>query len=123
MNSLVGIWVYAALIYQGKPIPPPNPDLKIYYSFETEQTNEIFYYRNNEKGFCKRKAEYKIVGSEIQQTVISTDEGNADFCSQDTDMQIGNFSKTKFEVIDNKLYLHLPLGEETLTYIWEKANE
>lgn len=123
MNSLLGIWVYVSLIYQGQPIPRPNPDLKIYYNFETEHINEIFYYRNNEKGFCKRKAEYQVVESEIQQTVISVDAGNADSCSQDTDMQIGNFSRTKFEVNGNKMYLYLPLGEESLIYVWEKVNE
>lgn len=123
MNSLIGIWMYASLIYQGQPIPPPNPDLKIYYNFETENINEIFYYRTNENGTCRRKAEYTLKNSELHQTVISIDPSNAEFCSQDTDMQLGNFSKTKYELKDNKMYLYLPLGDEYLIYVWEKVNE
>lgn len=123
MNSLIGIWLYASLIYQGQPIARPNPELKMYYTFESESINEIFYYRESEKGTCKRKAEYKIVDSEIQQTVISADPNNADICSQDTDMQVGKFSKTKFEVVGNKMYLHLPLGNESIIYVWDKVNE
>lgn len=123
MNSLIGLWVYASLIYQGKPIPPPNPDLKIYYNFESENRNELFYYRVNENGTCRRQAEYQINNTELKQTVISTDSTNASFCTDDTDMQMGNVSVTKYEIKDNKLYLYLSLGEEYLIYVWEKVNE
>lgn len=123
MNSLIGIWLYSSLIYQGQPLARPNPELKMYYSFENESVNEIFYFRNGEKGFCKRRASYRVVDSQIEQTVTATDPGNADFCSQDTDMQPGNFSKTRFEISGNRLYLHLPLGDESLTYVWEKQND
>lgn len=122
MNSLIGLWLYTSLIYQGQPLARPNPELKIYYSFENESVNEIFYFRENETGTCRRKAEYEIVDAEIRQKVTIVDPANAEICAQDTDMQLGNYSATKFEVIDDKLYLHLPLGEETLIYVWEKIN-
>lgn len=120
MNSLIGIWMYASLIYQGHPISRPDPSLQMYYTFESESINEIFYYRSGEKGFCKRKAKYTILKDEILQTVISVDENNADFCAQDTDMQIGNVSSAKFEIENNSLMLHLPLGDETIIYVWKK---
>lgn len=123
MNSLIGIWLYTSLIYQGHPIPRPNPALQMYYTFESNNVNEIFYYRTDEKGFCKRKAKYQIDNNEILQTVISVDENNADFCAQDTDMQIGNTSKTRFETTDNTLMLYLPLGEETIIYVWKRAEQ
>lgn len=123
MNSLIGLWLYTSLIYQGQPMDRPNLALKMYYSFESESVNEIFYYRDNEPGSCRRKAEYQIVDSEIRQKVTTVDAANADSCGQDTDMQLGNYSATKFEIIGNKLYLHLPLGEEILTYVWEKVND
>lgn len=123
MNSLIGLWLYTSLIYQGQPIARPNPELKMYYSFESESVNEIFYYREGEEGSCRRKAEYEVVNSEIRQKVIAVDPANAGVCAQDTDMQLGYYSVTKFEVIGNKMYLHLPLGEEILTYVWDKAND
>ncbi len=122
MNSLIGIWMYASLIYQGQPIPRPNPALQMYFTFESNSMNEIFYYRTGENGFCKRKATYHVEQDQIIQTVISLDENNADFCGQDTDMQIGNVSKTKFEIIDGSLKLFLPLGDETLIFVWSRTD-
>lgn len=123
MNSLIGIWMFVSVIYQGQLLPRPNPDLVIYYNFETENINEVFYFRKNERGTCRRKAEYQLKDSYLEQKVISTDPANAEFCSQDTDMQMGNFSRTKYEIKDGKLYLYLPLGEDGIVYIWEKTNE
>jgi hypothetical protein len=121
MNSLIGIWLYSSLIYQGHPTPRPDDSLKMYYSFENNNTNEIFYYRSNEEGFCKRKATYEVKNDEILQTVVSVDENNANFCAQDRDMQIGQVSTVKYSIVDNQLLLELPLGEETLTYVWDRT--
>jgi hypothetical protein len=112
--------MFASLIYQGQPIPRPNQELKMYFTFENENQNEIFYFRTGEKGFCRRKASYSIEHNRLIQKVISVDGNNADFCSQDSDMQIGNESISIFEVKDDVLYLDLPLGEDTITYVWEK---
>ncbi len=120
MNSLIGMWMFTSLIYQGQPMPRPNQSLEIYLMFETADTNEILYFRNDEKGFCRRKAKYEVNNNEIRQTVVSIDEGNADFCSQDTDMQIGNVSVTKFELSNGELKLYLPLGDDVIVYVWEK---
>lgn len=122
MNSLIGIWMFVSMIYQGQPMNPPNPALKIYYNFQSETQNELFYYRENENGSCRRTAEYKLTQSEIQQKVTSVDEQNAFFCSQDSDMQLGNISNVKYEMVDDKLYLYLPLGEEQLVYVWKKID-
>lgn len=123
MNSLIGIWAFVSIIYQGNPLPPPNPNLKIYYNFENENINEVFYYRQNERGTCRRKAEYKIQNNHIEQTVISVDPTNAEFCNQDTDMQMGNVSRTRYEIINGKLHLYLPIGEDFIVYIWDKIND
>lgn len=120
MNALIGVWLYASLIYQGKPMDRPDPALIMKISFLSSTTNEIFYYRNNEVGFCKRTATYYVKDGMLHQEIIAVDPNNADYCSQDTDMQMGQVSATPFEVKDETLYLTLPLGEETLTYVWQK---
>lgn len=122
MNELIGIWMYVSLIYQGQPMPKPNPELKMTYTFYNNYINEIFYYRENETGFCKRKAEYKLQSDTIIQKVVEVDPANSFNCDQDTDMQMNNISAAKYIVEKNKLYLILPLGDETLTYVWEKQN-
>lgn len=120
MNALMGIWFYASLIYQGAPMNKPNPDLIMQISFLNSTTNEIFYYRKNEPGFCKRTANYSVQDGILHQQVIALDENNADYCSQDTDMQLGNISNTPYEIKDEKLLLTLPLGEENIIFVWEK---
>jgi hypothetical protein len=120
MNSLIGVWLYASLIYQGVPMNKPNPDLIMSISFISDTTNEIYYYRKNEAGFCKRTASYIVADGILRQEVIAVDENNASFCSQDTDMQLGNISNTPYEIKDQKLLLTLPLGEENLIFVWEK---
>lgn len=120
MGTLMGIWFYASLIYQGTPMNKPNPDLIMQISFLNSTTNEIFYYRKNEPGFCKRTANYSIQDGILHQEVTALDENNADYCSQDTDMQLGNISNTPYEIQDDKLLLTLPLGEENIIFVWEK---
>jgi hypothetical protein len=120
MNPLIGLWFYVSLIYQGLPMDKPNPDLIISVNFINDTTNEIFYYRENEPGFCKRTASYIVGDGILRQEVISVDENNASFCSQDTDMQLGNISNTPFEIKDEQLLLTLPLGEENIIFVWKK---
>ena len=120
MNSLIGIWLYTSLIYQGQPIARPDPSLKMYYSFNSSTENEIYYSHTSEIGFCHRKANYSLENGNIVQKIVSVDEHNADFCGGDPDMQLGGESKTEYEVDGNILYLHLQMGEETITYVWTK---
>ncbi|MFN3455358.1 MAG: hypothetical protein ACK41T_10400 [Pseudobdellovibrio sp.] len=123
MSSLLGVWLFTQIIYQGQLMDRPNQNLKLYYIFNSEVQNEIYYYRDNENGYCKRLANYNIISEKnlyIEQTVIETDAQNNSECALDTDMQIGNYSKTQFEIKNEKLYLYLPLGEDKIVYIFEQ---
>ena len=120
LADLLGLWIYSGLVFHGQPINKPNPDLVIYYQFSSERHNTIFYFRQGERGFCERLAEYKVENKNIVQTNIAANENNADFCDQDPDMQMNRLSITEFEIVDGKLLLHLPLGEDRLTYVWTK---
>jgi hypothetical protein len=122
MNSLLGIWLFTSIFYQGAVRPPPNPDLKIYYTFQSESQNELYYYRTNESGFCRRWADYKINQGNLIQNVTATDVDNNNECSLDTDMQMGNHSEVHFEIINDDLHLFLQLGEEEIRYIFKKTN-
>lgn len=123
MNSLIGIWLLTGMIYQGNVISPPNPHLKLFYIFQNSAVNEVYYYRDNEAGYCRRTAEYSVDTNNIYQKIVAVDPGNNSDCSLDTDMQMGNQSKVKYEIIDNKFHLHLPLGEESLVYIFTKNDQ
>lgn len=121
MNTLLGIWLYTSLINQGHPVPRPDPSLVMYFNFLNDHSNEIIYYRTGEQGFCRRLAEYHVEINEIVQTVISSDENNADFCGQDTDMQVGSYSRVKYEIEGPILRLYLPMGEDEIVYVWQRS--
>lgn len=101
-------------------MPRPSEELQMFFTFENDSTNEIFYYRTNQNGSCKRQARYSIRDNILVQKVIAVDENNADFCGQDPDMQLGFESETPIDIVDGQLQLTLPLGEETLTYVWQR---
>ncbi len=122
MNSLIGIWLFTSMFYHGQIIDPPNPNLKLYYTFQNETQNEIYYYRVDEAGFCRRWANYEIKNDFIFQTIHTTDPDNNSNCSPDPDMQLGNISSAHFEIINGKLHLYLPLGDEEIQYIFDRLN-
>ena len=122
MNSLIGIWLFTSVLYRGQVMDPPNPNLKIYYTFQNEMQNEIYYYRTDEKGFCRRWANYEIQNNFLIQTIQKTDPDNNASCGADPDMQLGQTSKVHFEIKNNQLHLYLPLGDEEIQYIFNQQN-
>jgi len=127
MNGLLGIWLFTSLFYQGNIIPPPNPNLKLYYYFESQSRNQIYYYRENETGFCRRWATYTVSASADQTGVLSqkineVDPDNHMSCGQDPDMQMGVESKTNYHIDpQGQLHLHLSLGDEAIEYIFTRT--
>ncbi len=122
MTALLGVWFFTAIFYQGEVRPLPNPYLHLTYTFLDSQTNEVFYYRENERGFCRRHANYRVVDDRIEQTVTVVDEQNNQECTLDADMQLGRWSVVKFSLVNEQLILHLQIGEEQIDYIFSRQN-
>ena len=122
LSQIIGLWMYTGLIFQGQPIAKPSPDLVIYFQFINETDNNLFYFRQDQRGYCERQATYSIDGNLLKQKITSANPDNADVCSADPDMQIGGLSSTRFEIKDEQLYLYLTLGEDELVYVWSKVN-
>ena len=120
LSLILGLWLWTGLVYQGHELPPPNPALKIWFTFEADGTNTLHYYREGEPGFCERRALYSFDGAYLTQQIIWVHPQNADFCGQDVDMQLGRESRTRIEVESNKLKLHLHLGDEDLIHVWTR---
>lgn len=120
MNALLGLWLFTSLIYQGQPMPPPNPDLRIYYQFEDTGINTLHYYREGEQGFCERRAVFEYANQNLMQQVVWVHPENAPWCGQDLDMQLGYQSWSPAILQDGKLHLSVQMGDENLIYVWEK---
>jgi len=119
MNSLIGLWLFVGLFYHGEVRPPLNPDLRIYYSFINETENELYYYRNHEDGYCRRRALYKIKDSWIEQKITFVDPNNHSSCAMDPDMQLGKISYSHFRWVNRQFYLEVPMGQEKIEFIFE----
>ena len=122
MNSIIGIWLFTSLFYQNQVIPLPNPDLQLYMIFDSSATNEMYYYRNDEFGSCRRWAEYKIEDNVLIQKVTKVDPDNMPSCSMDVDMILGSESRVPIEWNETELKLHLTLSEEPIVYQFSKIN-
>lgn len=119
MSSLLtGLWFFSSLIYNGQELPRPNPNLVMTLEFNDPTHNTLRYQRKDETGFCERVASYSYKGTALEQTVISVNPQNADACSQDLDMQIGQVSTTRVEIKEKKLFMYLNLSGESLIYVW-----
>lgn len=119
-TSILGLWIFSSLIYQGHPLPLPNPALKISYQFDDIGVNTLHYYREGEKGFCERRAIYEFAGGKLMQQVIWVHPQNTAGCEQDMDMKLGYRSWTPAWLEGVKLHLEVQMGEEHLVYVWEK---
>lgn len=120
MNTLIGLWLFTSLIYQGSSQPLPNPDLVITLDFYSATENRLKYYRKNEQGFCERTARFSFDGEYLVQEITQVNPLNADFCQTDPDMQLGRVSKNKLEVLGKNLWMHLDLGEEPIIFVWTR---
>lgn len=121
--SLLGVWMFVGLLYQGQELPPPNPALHIVYSFNSESENILRYWREGEQGFCERRAQYSFGNEQLYQKVVEVHPDNAPWCSQDSDMRLGFESWTTLRHKDGRLYLKVLMGEEDLSFIWERKIE
>ena len=102
---------------------PPNPDLTITYQFYADGTNHLHYHRKGQHGSCDRIALYEYSGEELYQQVTWVAPHNADFCSQDPDMQLGTISKTPAYIKGGQFYLTLQMGDESVIFIWNRRSK
>lgn len=119
-SSLVGLWIFTSLLYQGHEIPPPNPALRLQYEFSEDGTNALRYHRDGEQGHCERRALYQFDGESLLQEVVWVDPGNASWCGQDSDMQLGRKTCSRVWFKDGRLYLDIGMGDEIISYIWNR---
>lgn len=116
--NIIGVWRFVGHVYRGEVIPPFNDKLVLTFEFLEDGTNILKWYRLGENGFCERTANYQYDGKNLVQEVIAVNPKNSFECGQDSDMRIGTKSISSFYKNANNMYLELPLGEETLIYIW-----
>ena len=118
--SIIGQWKFSSFIYQETERPPLNPNLHIYYEFYETGTSRLWWYRSDESGFCERIGKFVFENNKLSDHIVWVNDDNNVDCSKDPDMQLGKKSLTPAEIIDQKLNIHLNLGDNPITYVWQK---
>lgn len=117
-SSLVGMWKLTSIIYHNRPMPLPNPDLKLYFMFYSNGESWLRWFRHNEPGFCERRAEYHIFEKWLYQKTIWLNPRNASACASDPEMRMSSETYTEFKIHKNNLFLNLDLSDEKLVYVF-----
>ena len=118
---LDGEWKLVGMIYRGEEVPPLNPLLNLRWTFFANGTERLYWDRQGENGFCERFANYNILDGQIHETVFAINPLNNFECAQDPDMQVGRYTVNPIEIKQQKILLHLQLGDEELIYILKET--
>jgi hypothetical protein len=121
-DGVIGTWRFTEYTYEGKTLPAPNPNLDLRFTFTPQGEAYLKWFRTDEKGFCQRKANYKIQGDMIWQKVVWLNPTNRTNCGDDPDMQIDHETHTKFSLGKDTLNLDIGLNGKSFIYILHAAS-
>lgn len=125
-TSLVsGKWEFFRMIYHGQEMEPINPKLHLYFDFTDSHVSRLYYFRDDESGFCERLALYEFITeqSTIYQKISWVNPNNQGSCSQDPDMIFGRESWAPVSLRDGNLAIEMPLSDDSLIMLWRPIPE
>ena len=118
--SLVGGWEFAEIEIDGHRRPALDPDFKMIYEFKESGDSRLQWRNDRLKGFCEREGKYLLQDNYLVDEVVWLNPKNTLSCANDPDMQLNLRSVTPIELSEQKLKLHLMLGDKPVIYHWEK---
>ncbi len=119
--DILGTWQYDGFLYAGHRYPNPNPDLELFFTFDTDGKSRLFWQRKNENVFCERVAEYRVFENRLTQKVIWVNPANAPECARDVDMQPGRESEIEVRIQGVDLVFLFDLDGKPFLYILKPA--
>ena len=97
-SPILGKWKFTEYIYEGKSLPLPNPHLNLFFEFNETGSDRLWWYRNNEDGFCERIGVYKYENEILEDQVVWVNPDNHLECAQHQDMKLGQNAKNKLHL-------------------------
>ncbi len=116
VQALLGEWKFEEMFYQNQRIPRSDPSLNLRWTFYPNGTERLYWDRGT-ADFCERFSHFVYSNNQLQTLVFALNPANASNCKDDPDMQVGVAASIPIEIKDNEIWLHLPIGEESLIYI------
>ena len=122
-NSIIGTWVFDKIKTPpqlGILMPAPDTDLVITFEFEDNGMSRLHWTRKNEVAFCERKAQYQFNGERLTEIIVWVNPESDTKCLQDPEMQLGNMTSSPAAIVDSKFELGLGVGDQIVTYLWDR---
>ena len=116
---ILGNWKFIGYIYHDSFNPPLNPDLELIFRYSADGTDDLYWDRKGETGFCERHGNFSVAGNTYNDEVTWTNPKNNIDCAQDPDMQVGKKTSTNIQIVKGQLQLNLGLAGEPFIYVFE----
>jgi len=118
---MLGNWKLIGYFYHGELRPPLNPNLILVFQFNADGSDDLYWSRVGEVGFCERKGRFNVTGNIYNDEVLSTNPRNAMNCGEDADMQVGKKTSTEIDLTDGRFRLNIGLSGEPFYYVFEST--
>lgn len=115
--TIIGTWQFAGFRHNGDFYPNPNPNLVLKFTFNSDNTNHLIWYRTNEPGFCERRGEYQLRGDILWQKTTWLNPLNDRSCGSDPDMQPNRETNTPILLSEGELAFVLNLDGRDFFYL------
>jgi hypothetical protein len=119
-SDVAGNWQYDGFFYQGHRYPNPNPALKLTFTFNADQSERLYWKRDDEAGFCERKGTWSLQSDLLNQTVTWLNPANDPSCAQDSDMQMGRATQNHISIDKDELSIHMDLNGQDFIYLLKR---
>lgn len=121
--ELHGRWNLVALSSEGHRMPVPNPLLHLFFEFNEVGLARLYYWREDEIGFCERTSFYWFHEADqvISQRVVWLNPANRSDCGRDPDMRLHVETWTPVQLSNHELQLRVRLGDRDINYIFESV--
>jgi len=119
-SLLTGQWQFYKMIYEGQELPPRDPRLLLRFDFKESGADRLYWTLDEGKTFCERKGRFTYDGEILEDEVTWVNPDNEPTCSSDPDMQPGRKTTSSARVVEGDFRLEIPLGGESLTYVWKR---
>lgn len=119
-SDLVGRWIYVGFIYEGHRYERPNPDLHLYFNFNSDGSHRLFWRRKGERKFCERSGPYSVSENKLRIKVAWLNPENDFSCANDPDMQLGRETENLIRIADQDLGIYMSLNGQEFIYLLRK---
>ena len=120
--AIVGQWHFYKMVYQGKEMPPRDPNLYLEFDFSEAGESHLFWKTQDKSTFCERRGSYYYDEPWLMDEIQWVNPNNTDDCATDPDMQMGHTTWTKAWMENGEFRLQFKVGDDDLVYVWKKVD-